>query len=198
MDAKPVSEACQQNKAPILEVLRRFFTHPGLMLEIGSGTGQHAVHFARALPYLEWQATDLADNLPGIKLWFDEARLANLPAPLELDVCREPWPVERADGVFSANTTHIMAWGAVECLFQGIGRVLEPDGLFCLYGPFNYGGLYTSPSNATFDRWLRSRDPASGLRGFDDISRLADGNRLDLVEDCPMPVNNRTLVWVRR
>lgn len=198
MNAKPYSEACDQNKEPILAVLRRFFVQPSLIVEIGGGTGQHAVHFSRALPHLDWQATDVADSLPGMRLWFAEAELPNLRPPLALDVRQEIWPIARADGVFSANTAHIMAWTAVECLFRGVGRVLEPGGAFCLYGPFSYGGQHTSPSNAEFDRWLRQRDPASGVRDFDDLDRLARANGLHLLRDCPMPVNNRTLVWVKR
>ncbi|MBL8260517.1 MAG: DUF938 domain-containing protein [Candidatus Competibacteraceae bacterium] len=197
MNSKPYSEACDQNKEPILEVLKRFFVRPGSIVEIGGGTGQHAVHFARALPHLDWQATDLAENLPGMRLWFDEAGLPNLRPPLALDVCQDTWPVAQADGVFSANTAHIMSWSAVECLFRGVGRVLRPGGIFCLYGPFNYGGEYTSASNAQFDRWLRARDPASGVRDFDDLDRLAEASGLRLADDCPMPANNRTLVWAR-
>lgn len=197
MNAKPYSEACDQNKAPILKVLSRYFVGPGLILEIGGGTGQHAVHFARALPYLDWQATDVADHLPGMRLWFDETNLPNLRPPLALDVSQAVWPVARADGVFSANTAHIMAWNQVEYLFRGVGRVLRPGGIFCLYGPFNYGGQFTSASNAQFDRWLRLRDPASGVRDFDELNRLANANSLRLLEDQPMPVNNRTLVWTR-
>lgn len=197
MNAKPYSEACDQNKGPILQVLERFFPCSGLIVEIGGGTGQHAVHFARALPHLTWQTTDLADNLPGIRLWFAEAKLVNLLSPLTLDVCQAIWPVKKADGVFSANTTHIMSWNAVESLFRGVGQMLATEGVFCLYGPFNYHGQYTSPSNAQFDRWLRTRDPASGLRDFADINRLAEANGLRLLNDCPMPVNNRTLVWVQ-
>ena len=146
--AKPYSEACEQNKAPILAVLREVFTEPGLILEIGAGTGQHAVHFARELPHLDWQPTDQADYLPGIRLWIDEAGLPNLRQPLALDTRRTPWPVTQAAGAFSANTTHIMHWPAVEGLFRGIGQVLQPGGAFCLYGPFNDNGRHTSASNA--------------------------------------------------
>lgn len=195
--AKPHSEACEQNKEPILAVLREVFTPAGLILEIGAGTGQHAVHFARHLPHLIWQPTDLAENLPGIRLWRAEAKLPNLRPPLELEVCRQPWPVTQAVGVFSANTAHIMAWPAVECLFRGIGQVLESGGAFGLYGPFNYGGRYTSASNAEFDLWLRSWSPDSGIRDFGDLDRLAADNGLRLLRDYPMPVNNRTLIWVR-
>lgn len=194
---KPYSAACEQNKAPILTVLREIFTQPGLILEIGTGTGQHAVHFARALPHLIWQPTDVADNLPGIQLWSAEAQLLNLRPVLELEVCNEPWPVTHTHGVFSANTTHIMAWPMVECLFRGVGQRLEPGGAFCLYGPFNYEGRYTSPSNAEFDRWLQSWNPASGLRDFEALDRLATQQGLRLLRDEPMPVNNRTLVWIK-
>lgn len=194
---KPYSEACEQNKQPILAVLQEVFSQPGLIVEIGAGSGQHAVHFAHALPHLRWQPTDLAENLPGIELWLAEANLPNLNPPLELEVCRQPWPLTQAAGVFSANTTHIMAWSAVECLFTGVGQVLEPGGAFCLYGPFNYGGAYTSASNAEFDQWLRSWNPDGGLRDFEALDRLAAGNGLRLQHDYPMPANNRTLVWVR-
>jgi len=195
--AKPYSAACEQNKEPILAVLREVFTEPGLILEIGAGTGQHAVHFARALPHLNWQPTDQAEYLPGIYQWITEAGLPNLHPPLALDVLSEPWPVTQVAGVFSANTTHIMGWPAVEGLFRGIGRVLQPGGAFCLYGPFNYEGRYTSASNAEFDGWLKQRDPASGIRDFADLDRLARDCGLHLRQDYPMPVNNRTLVWVR-
>lgn len=195
--AKPYSEACEQNKDPILKVLREVFSEPGLILEIGAGTGQHAVHFARELPHLDWQPTDQADYLPGIWMWVAEAGLSNLRPPLALDACCEPWPVTQAGGVFSANTTHIMNWPAVEGLFRGVGRALQPGGAFCLYGPFNYGGCYTSASNAEFDAFLKDRDPASGIRDFDDLDRLARENGLRLLRDYSMPVNNRTLVWVK-
>lgn len=195
--AKPYSEACEQNKAPILAVLREVFTEPGLILEIGAGTGQHAVHFARELPHLDWQPTDQADYLPGIRLWIDEAGLPNLRQPLALDTRRTPWPVTQAAGAFSANTTHIMHWPAVEGLFRGIGQVLQPGGAFCLYGPFNDDGRHTSASNAAFDQMLKQRDPASGIRDFNDLDRLARDNGLQFRQDYPMPVNNRTLVWTR-
>ncbi len=195
--AKPYSEACEQNKGPILTVLREVFTAPGLILEIGAGTGQHAVHFARALPHLDWQPTDQADYLPGIRQWIAEAGLVNLRQPLELNTRSERWPITQAAGVFSANTTQIMDWPAVEGLFRGVGQCLASGGVFCLYGPFNYGGRYTSASNAQFDAWLKLRDPASGIRDFADLNRLARDNGLQLRQDYPMPVNNHTLVWVR-
>ncbi len=193
---KPFAEACEQNKAPILEVLRQAFATCTCILEIGSGTGQHAVHFARHLPHLQWHTTDVAAHLPGIRLWLAEAGLANLHGPLTLDVRQPDWPsVPDVDGVFSANTTHIMDWPAVEQLFAGIGRCLGEGGVFCLYGPFNYGGRYTSESNARFDQWLRQRDPASGIRDFEALDALARAAGLSLIDDHAMPANNRTLVW---
>ena len=197
-EPKPFADSCEQNKAPILAVLRACFTDPGLVLEIGSGTGQHAVYFAAQLPHLIWQPSDVAENLPGIQQWRQEAGLANVREPLELDVCRRPWPVAGADGLFSANTAHIMGWPAVQCLFEGVGAVLASGGLFCLYGPFNFGGEYTAASNARFDQWLRQRDPVMGVRNFEDLAALADGAGLDPAGRYPMPADNFTLVWRRR
>lgn len=192
---KPYSEACEQNQDPILTVLREVFIQAGSVLEIGTGTGQHTVYFARHLPHLIWQPSDLAPCLPGINLWLDEAHLANIRPPLPLDVKDAQWPVAQVNGVFSANTTHIMSGPEVEDLFRGVGRVLVAGGAFCLYGPFNYGGRYTSNSNAQFDTWLKLRDPTSGIRDFDALNRLAEEAGLTLARDYPMPANNRTLVW---
>lgn len=193
--AKPFSEACEQNKDPILAVLKRYFTEPGTILEIGSGTGQHAVYFGAALPHLHWQASDVAEHLPGIRLWLEEAALANVAEPLVLDVRDEPWPVSHVDGVYSANTTHIMHWPMVQALFAGVGRVLRPGGYFCLYGPFNENGRFTSESNARFDMSLRMRDPGMGIRDKADLDELARAAGLERVDDVVMPVNNFTLVW---
>jgi hypothetical protein len=158
------------------------------VLEIGSGTGQHAAYFAPELTHLVWQASDVAENLPGIREW------VSTPSPLELDVDRK-WPEMRADAVFSANTCHIMSWPQVERLFAGVGGLLPPGGVFALYGPFNYGGKHTSESNARFDAMLRRNDPASGLRDFEKISALAEAAGLALQEDNAMPANNRLLVF---
>jgi len=186
---KPFSEASERNRAPILAVLKRVFKHRTRVLEIGSGTGQHAAYFAAELPHLVWQASDVADNLPGIREWVSH------PAPIELDV-DQPWPRVDADAVFSANTCHIMSWPQVERLFEGIGKIRSLK-TFCLYGPFNYHGKHTSESNARFDAMLRARDPASGLRDFESISALAKAAGLTLQEDNAMPANNRLLVWKR-
>ncbi len=196
MSAKPYAESCDQNKAPILAVLRRLFAQSERVLEIGSGTGQHAVHFAAAMPHLVWQTSDRAENHAGIRAWLDEAGLSNTRYPLDLDV-RGPWPDPAYDAIFSANTVHIMGWSEVEWLFQGIGNVLETGGCFALYGPFNYNGEYTSESNRRFDSWLKQRDPLSGIRDFNDLDRLAESQGLGFEEDIEMPVNNRILVWRR-
>lgn len=193
---KPFSDACERNKGPILEVLQHSLVEPGRILEIGSGTGQHAVHFARHLPHLTWIATDREENLPGICCWFDEAGLSNLRGPLRLDVLDAVWPVASVDHAYSANTAHIMSWRGVEAMFAGIGARLPAGGRFYLYGPFNRAGAFTSESNRAFDAMLRERDPAMGIR--DDRALIVLGQRcgLALVEDHAMPANNRLLGFV--
>jgi len=193
---KPYAPACDRNRDPILAVLREHFADRTSVLEIGSGTGQHAVHFAAAMPWLTWQCADVAENLPGIRMWLEEAALANTPAPLELDV-RNAWPAQRFDAVFSANALHIMGWPEVELFFDGIDRVLAPHGVVAVYGPFNYHCAYTSDSNREFDGWLKARDPRSGIRDFEAVDALACDLGLSLVADAAMPANNRTLVWRR-
>lgn len=192
---KPYAESCEQNRAPILSVLREVLTGCRRLLEIGSGTGQHAVYFAPEFPQLSWQTSDLAENHAGIHAWLAESGADNILPPLPLDVRHEPWPVKSVDAVFSANTVHIMGWEAVERMFAGVGRILEPGGVFALYGPFNYGGRYTSDSNARFDLWLKQRDPQSAIRNFEDLDRLGRAAGMVLLRDYEMPVNNRTLVW---
>jgi SAM-dependent methyltransferase len=193
---KPFSEACERNKAPILEVLRELYEPVRRVLEVGSGTGQHAVHFAAALPQLVWQCSDVAANLPGIRLWLDDAALPNLPPPIELDI-NQPWPEGRYDAVFTANTLHIMGWVEVEKLFAGLGRLLPPRGLFTAYGPFNIGGRYTSDSNARFDAALRSVDPRRGIRDLEAVDALAGRAGLTRLADRPLPANNRCVTWRR-
>lgn len=192
---KPFSQACENNKGPILAVLKGAFRDAVEVLEVGSGTGQHAVHFARHLPRLRWQPTDLAGNLPGMRLWLDEARLAGIRDPIVLDVVDLPWPVEPVDAAFSANTLHIMGKPAVECFFEGMASALAARGTLCVYGPFNYGGRHTSESNELFDRFLSQQDPGSALRDFEWVNSLAEGAGLELVEDHTMPSNNRLLQW---
>jgi SAM-dependent methyltransferase len=193
-----VSEACERNKGPILAVLGGELAASRAVLEIGSGTGQHAVHFARHLPQLSWQPTELGTGLDGLAERIRLEGPPNLRPAVALDVRAHPWPAERVDAVFSANTLHIMAWDAVEHFFRGVGTVLAAPGVVCVYGPFRYHGGYTSASNAEFDRYLRRRDPLSGIRDFEALDRLACAQGLELAADHAMPANNRTLVWRRR
>ncbi|HEY1889268.1 MAG TPA: M20/M25/M40 family metallo-hydrolase [Steroidobacteraceae bacterium] len=193
---RPCSEACERNRGPILEVLRDHFAERQRVLEIGSGTGQHAVHFAAALPQLIWQTSELEANLPGIRQWLDEAALPNLPPPIALDITGT-WPDARFDAVFTANTLHIMSWPEVRTLFAALPKVLSADAVLAVYGPLNYDGRFTSPSNATFDEWLKQRSPHSGIRDFAAVDELARSIGFALVEDRSMPANNRTLVWRR-
>ena len=192
---KPFSQACENNKRPILEVLLRHLGDVSSVLEIGSGTGQHAVFFAEQLPHLRWQTSDLVENHAAIRQWLDHAKLSNVLAPVALDVTEPEWPVGPVPAVFSSNTAHIMAWSVVQAFLRGVGRMLAPGGLFLLYGPFNYDGGYTSESNARFDKWLEQRDPESAIRHFEEVDREARAAGLRLVEDVAMPANNRLLVW---
>lgn len=194
---KPYSEACERNRGPILEVLREHFADRRRVLEIGSGTGQHAVHFAAALPRLIWQTSDIAPGLPGIRLWIEDAGLPNLPPPVALDVAG-PWPDASFDAIFTANTLHIMSWPEVRALFRALPAVLTPDAVLAVYGPFNTEGRFTSESNAAFDAWLKQRSPESGIRDFAAVDELARSIGFALVEDRSMPANNRTLIWRRR
>ena len=197
--AKPFAPACERNRDPILAVLQRHFGERRHVLEIGSGTGQHAVHFAAAMPWLAWQCSDRAEHLPGIRAWLDAAALPNTPAPRELDVASASWPFAdaRFDAAFSANTLHIMGWAEVEAMFAGLDRALAGDAALAIYGPFNIGGEYTSASNRDFDAWLRARDPASGIRDLEAVDALACGIGFALDEDAALPANNRCVVWRR-
>jgi cyclopropane fatty-acyl-phospholipid synthase-like methyltransferase len=190
-----LSEACERNKDPILEVLRGALATSRRVLEIGSGTGQHAVYFARQLPQLLWQSSDTGEYLAPLRARIALERGANLPPPVELDVRRRPWPINAIDSVFSANTLHIMAWAAVEDFFRGVGALLGVEGVLCVYGPFRYAKRYTSDSNEAFDRYLHERDAASGIRDFEAVDALATSAGLRLDADHDMPANNRVLVW---
>jgi cyclopropane fatty-acyl-phospholipid synthase-like methyltransferase len=189
------AESCERNKEPILRVLQEELGAARSVLEIGSGTGQHAVYLAARLPHLTWQPSELAELVPLLAERVSLEGGANLAAPVALDVRVTPWPVERVDAVFSANTLHIISWSAVEDFFRGVGTVLRPAGVLCVYGPFNYGGRYTSDSNRHFDLWLKSRDPHSGIRDFEALEALAGAAGLTCSADHAMPANNRTLVW---
>lgn len=203
MTSKPHSPSCERNQAPILAVLRTHFADRREVLEIGSGTGQHAVHFAAAMPWLRWQCSDREDALPGIRLWLDEAGLANTPPPFALQAVLVPQPglapplSSRYDAVFTANTLHIMGWPEVQALFAGLATALADDVVLAVYGPFNEGGDFTSESNRAFDDSLKARDPRSGIRDVEAVRSLAEGIGLRAVADVAMPANNRMLVWRR-
>ena len=192
---KPFSQACENNKDPILEVLRGVYRRPVTVWEVGSGTGQHACHFARHLSHVEWQPTEMAERVPGIRLWLAEENLVNIREPLILDVMDSVWPVSSIEALFTANTLHIMSWPAVQVFFHRMQQLLEFGASLCIYGPFNYYGEYTSDSNARFDQWLKSRDPKSGIRDFADIVDLAQWSGLVLLDDVAMPANNRLLIF---
>ncbi len=192
---KPYSEACERNRDPILAVLREMLADSAHVLEIGSGTGQHAAYFARHLPQLVWQTSDLAENHAGINAWIDDAGCANLRRPRVLDVRNAAWPVKDVDAVYTANTLHIMDWAGVQAAFRGAGRLLPAGGSLVAYGPFNYHGAFTSDSNAHFDVSLRARGVGSALRDFEAVEALAATEGFTLLRDVAMPANNRTLVW---
>lgn len=194
---KLYSAACERNREPILDVLRNVLPDHGQVLEIGSGTGQHAVYFGARLPRLTWQASDLPRNHPSIHAWLEEARLPNVLPPLALDVAGTDWPEQPFDGVFTANTCHIMAWEEVRSMFANAASVLRPGGVFCVYGPFNYRRAFTSESNAQFDASLRSQTPHMGIRDAEQVMALAEQNGFRLVRDEAMPANNRLIVWER-
>ncbi len=194
-EGKPFSQACENNKQVILEKLSAVFINPGTVLEIGTGTGQHAVHFAGSLPHLKWQPSDHPRNYQLCKPWLAEANLPNISSPLPLDVSADSWQLPPINGVFSANTAHIMSWHEVEAMFRGVAAHLTKGDAFCLYGPFNYGGRFTSASNQQFDASLRQQNPVMGIRDMDDLKRIASENGLALESDFDMPANNRLLVW---
>jgi SAM-dependent methyltransferase len=191
---KPHAPSCDRNRDPILSVLREHFADRRNVLEIGSGTGQHAVYFAAALTHLNWQTSDVEENLPGIRAWLGDAKLPNTSAPIALDVAGE-WPNSKFDAAFSANTLHIMSWPEVEAAFARMARVLADDAVVAIYGPFNYDGKFTSESNAAFNDWLQARGKHMAIRDFEAVNALAGGIGLRLIADIAMPANNRTLVW---
>ena len=193
----PNSEACERNKGPILDVLRIAFAGRTQVLEIGSGTGQHAVHFAAHLPHLTWHPTEQLAYLPDLAVRVKLEGSRNLHAPAMLDVNQTVWPVRTVDAIFTANTLHIMAWTEVMVMFRGLDAVLAPGGVMSVYGAFRYGGRYTSESNQDFDRMLQERDPLSGLRDIQDLTVLAARYGLRLRNDHDLPANNRLLEFIK-
>jgi cyclopropane fatty-acyl-phospholipid synthase-like methyltransferase len=193
----PFSEACERNKQPILEVLRVAFADRTQVLEIGSGTGQHAVHFAAQLLHLTWHPTEQLAYLPDLAARVKLEGSRNLRQPTVLDVKQTVWPLRSVDAVYTANTLHIMGWAEVIAMFRGLDTLLAPDGVLCVYGPFRYGARHTSDSNRDFDRMLQDRDPLSGLRDAAEVSALAARHGLRLRTDHDLPANNRLLEFVK-
>ena len=192
---KPYSASCDQNREPILELIQPLLNDKKTVLEIGSGTGQHAVYFAQKMPHLIWQTSDQLAYHEGIKLWLNEAGLDNTPQPIPLDVSNDQWPEIVVDVIFSANAVHIMSWKNVIDFLENAPKLLAPKGLLILYGPFNYAGKYTSESNKQFDGWLKQQNPQSAIRDFEAVNKLAEKQDLKLLNDYAMPANNRILCW---
>ena len=195
--SKPFSQACENNKNHILKALQPALQNAGSVLEIGSGTGQHSVFFAKKLPHLQWYTSDREVNHQGIKLWHDEVQLANLHPPLLLDL-NYSWPVNKVDAIYTANTFHIVSWELITSFFAGVNQHLNQQGVVCIYGPFKYKGEFTSPSNDEFNSLLQSRDPLSGIRDFEAVEQLAVQYGLKLLSDTAMPANNQLLIFKRQ
>ena len=190
------SPAAERNKQPILDAIRSWLPAAGTVLEIASGTGQHVVHFARALPALAWQPTDPDEHLLAAATQrVRAAGLANLGVPLRLDVLDSEWSVRHADAVICINMIHIAPWAATEALISGAARVLASGGPLCLYGPFRRGGRHTAPSNEAFDQSLRARNAEWGVRDLDDVARCASRYGFELAAVVSMPANNFTVVF---
>jgi len=194
---KQYAPSCDRNKHYILELLKEVLPRSGVVLETGSGTGQHTAFFASALPALEWQPTDLEENISSIKSWCKETGGGNIRSPEVLDLRSPEWPVSKVDALISINTIHIVSWPLVENLFRGAGKVVTTGGVMYCYGPYRYRDKPLEPSNIEFDVWLKQRDPESGIRQFEDVNRLAQANGFVLQGDRAMPANNRSLWWIK-
>jgi cyclopropane fatty-acyl-phospholipid synthase-like methyltransferase len=195
--SRPNAPAAERNREPILEVLRTEFGDRRSVLEIGSGTGQHAVWLGPELSHLVWQTSERPGNLAGVRAWVGAEGLVNVPPPIELDAASADVPSGRYDAVFSANTVHIMSIDVVRAMFGLVGRVLPRGGKFCLYGPFNMQGEFTSDSNRLFDASLRARDPSMGIRDIEMLDQFAESAGLVRTAVYAMPANNFCVVWVR-
>ena len=197
---KPFSQACENNREPIFDVLKDEFSDKKAILEIGSGTGQHAVFMAPQLPHLLWQTSDLNENMPGINRWIDDAKAVNVQRPLEIDI-EKHWPnselLANFDGLYSANTCHIMPWDTVQKFFLGLNSMRQGSRL-SIYGPFKYEGRFTSESNERFDHWLKAQEPHRGIRDFEAVVDMANKSGFELLNDHKMPANNQLLVWQKR
>lgn len=194
---KPFSQACENNKQPILNKIQPLLTQYTNILEIGSGTGQHAIHFSQAMPHLNWQTSDLPINHAGINQWINESDVPNVKKPIVIDLY-QPWPITNVEVIYTANTLHIINFELVGLFFKAVNKHLLSNGILCIYGPFKYNGQFTSPSNADFDLWLKERDLGSGIRNIEDILTLATKASLNLINDYEMPANNRLLIFKKQ
>lgn len=194
MNSGPYAESCDQNREPIREILEKFAENAETLLEIGSGTGQHAIYFAQCFPSIAWQTSDLAENHDGIQAWIDDSGLENVQSPLLLNA-NDPWPVQKYDILYTANTIHIMSEKDVIAFFNQCGGCMHDESCLIMYGPFNYQGQYTSASNERFDQWLKQRDNLSGIKNFEWLQELGKKSGLKCSHDFEMPANNRILVW---
>jgi len=194
---KRFSEACNRNQAPILAVLKEVLPDTGRVLEIGSGTGQHAAYFSRSLPDLAWQPSDLAEALPSIEAWREESGAPNLNPPMVIDLLGNNDTPSRVDAIVCINTAHIVAWTGVERLFSIAANILEPKGVLYFYGPYRYPDHALEPSNVVFDRWLKEQNSVSGIRDYAAVESLAESKGFILGGDRSMPSNNRSIWWVR-
>ena len=190
------SEACARNQQPIYQALADKLSTLDSVLELGSGSGQHALHFTAQLPHLQWQCSDTSEYLEALTHNLAQNNARNFSEPLLLDV-NQHWPEQRFDMIYTANSLHIMSWSSVQSLFAQLNQHLSKGGLFCCYGPFKYQGEFTSASNAQFELWLKQRDPRSGVRDFEALQQLAEQHDLQLIEDIKMPANNQLLIWQR-
>jgi SAM-dependent methyltransferase len=196
MDARETAPSAERNKQPILEVLARVLPPRGLVLEIGSGTGQHVAHFAQALPALTFQPSEMdLERHASIEAWVAAGQLSNVKPPLAIDLRKHPWPVTAADAIVCINVIHISPWEATLALMAGAGRILPAGGVLVTYGPYRRDGAHTSPSNAAFDASLRARNPLWGVRDLDEVAQVAGHEGLALEEVVAMPANNFTVVW---
>ena len=191
----PFSQACENNKEVILTGITPYLLDVEEVLEVGSGTGQHAVHFAKSLPHLYWQTSDLVTNHQGISAWIEHSQLPNVKHPIALNVEIFDWEQKQVSAIYSANALHIMSWQAAKQFIAGAASAIHQGGYLILYGPFNYDGKYTSQSNADFDKWLKQQTPDSAIRPFEAVDSIANAGDLLLIEDKAMPANNRLLIW---
>lgn len=199
---KLFSPACERNKEPILTVLTETLAAASTVLEVASGTGQHAVYFGQHMPHLSWLTSDLQVNHASIRAWIEESGLANVRVPVVLDVDDAPWslrdaglPVANVDAIYSSNMLHIVSWPQVNQFFNGLSRLLKSGGALCIYGPFRYKGEFSSEGDARFDQILKEQNATSGIRDFEAVDALAVAEGLRLEKDVPMPANNHLLIW---